>query len=654
MTDSREVEQNPYQSPSEDASLEGLARTKPSFRLREPICVEGTASAEDIREAMAVVRGAPFTLFHYVLIFAIGVIGAPAVFVLKEDRSPMVLGIALSCVLAVVSLGLLVYVAIPRWRARKNQRECESDALHQRITITDETIAVASDKDSSIWSWAQFAGHRRTDRVVVLLFRFSALGLMVPKSFFTDETLWETFVTLVQDKLPERQRGGAVRQDEEKGANAGVDVGVATALADRGGPSQGEVICAEGVLSPDEVRQAAWIVEGLSWRRLSPFVPLAGVALIVVLAIRIDAFELALLIPLGLVVGFVVAHGCIVPRRTLRQQWRKRQGIFEPQRLVVSDDCLTVSTPTVAGTLQWSGIARYVHRKDLLILHLENGSYRVIPKSFFPRPGDWDTLLRLVQENAGGWNRGQERPSAVTGRYYTINLRHASIREICRYCPTLRDRMICIAKKLLRIDMLNGCFADGDTMRFWPANVRPKRVPEAVQERLEECVGEALAIHCFHSSAGLERLIYYGAVLLPSHRRFWGQLVWSWSDKCEQRVVRPMFVCTSVMANGALLTTAGCQRTFDLPPDFDVEYQGQATVRQIVERHETRLQLSRLGWTTIADPVDAIRNAVNRKLKYHASKGMLVELDRSELQQFDDSPYAVDHGVCEIDPPGQD
>lgn len=239
----------------------------------------------------------------------------------------------------------------------------------------------------------------------------------------------------------------------------------------------------------------------------------------------------------------------------------------------------------------------------------------------------------------------------MTDRYYTVNLRHASIREICRYLSSPRDRVTAIINRLLGIDFFtDGCLADAETMRFWPADSRPKRMPHPVQAALDECAEKALAIHCFHSAAASDHLINYGAVLLPPDRRFWAQVVWAWSYKYAQLVVGPAIACTSVMPGGTLLTTTSAPRSLRAPSDFDVEYLSHATIGQVIQRHEMRLRSSSAAPIPVRDPVDAIRGAVSRKIQCHLSRRILVELDSNELLRMADNPLTADHGFCQTEP----
>jgi hypothetical protein len=312
----------------------------------------------------------------------------------------MTLTIGASTALTAWGVFFLMYVIVPRYRASRRLRKWEPNCVRRRLIITDEWIAVGTDSFSSTLHWDQFSSHRRTEGLVVLLFKFSRGGLVVPKSFFTDETLWETFVALVERKLSDLQRERIGSRADDLAPGAALDAGVKTESRDPGGPGQREPIHGEGVLSPAEVRRAQRIIEGLSWRRIYPVVFLAVFGLLTVQAVAWNAFQSTLLVPLGIGVGVVLTNSVILPHLLLWRQWRKREGIFEPQRLAAFTDCLTISTPTTAVTVNWSSISRHVLRKELLIIQFENGSYNIIPRSFFPCTGDWNALVQLVEETA--------------------------------------------------------------------------------------------------------------------------------------------------------------------------------------------------------------------------------------------------------------
>lgn len=235
----------------------------------------------------------------------------------------------------------------------------------------------------------------------------------------------------------------------------------------------------------------------------------------------------------------------------------------------------------------------------------------------------------------------------MSDRYYTVNLRHASIREICRYLSSPSDRMIAIINKLLGMDsLLGGCLADAQTMRFWPAGSRLRRMPDAVQAALGECARKGLSIHCYHSTADFDQLINYGAVFMPPDRWFWAQVVWAWSYKYHQLVVPPAIACTSVMPGRTLMTTTNGPRLLRPPSDFDVEYSNRATIGRVIERHEMRLQASFAAPTRVRDPVDAIRDALSRKIQSYVSRRICVALDSDQLRRMDGNPFTADHGFC--------
>lgn len=247
---------------------------------------------------------------------------------------------------------------------------------------------------------------------------------------------------------------------------------------------------------------------------------------------------------------------------------------------------------------------------------------------------------------------GRPRPGA-TDCYYTVNLRRASFREIGRYLSPPRERWIAIAKKLIGMDSYTGgCIGDAHATRFWGSKFRPKKIPGLVQEGLDECARSGLAIDRFCSTGGFDRVISYGAVLIPPDRRFWAQLVWAWSHRLEQIAAPVWIACTSILSSGTLTSTTNAPPSLDLPPGFEAEYHIQATVGETVQRHASRLQAVAAECRTIVDAEEAIRYVISRKIEYYRSRRLLVQWDPIELQRLDDGPCTADHGFVEIEPVG--
>ncbi len=402
MTEPRQSDQNPYRSPDLSGSAEGVSRSGPIFGLREPIRVEGVRSAEDFRAATEALGGRRFTYVYCIVVFGIAVIVVPAVFVLAEGLSPLTLGVSVSTGLVVWGLISLLLVVIPRRSERKSLQQLESKAVRERFTITEEAIEAATDTASLIVYWGAFSGHRATCGTVVLFLKSSTTFHFVPRSFFADQAQWETFVELVKCKLPEQELQEWVREDLD--AQPGLCLDSADGAAPVNGgpqPRSGERIVVEGVPSPAEFRHALRRFSGWSWLRLLPLLLLGVFASLAVLSVLNEKLESRVRFPLCFAAAAVVVF-LVLPRWRLRQQWRQRKGAFEPRRWVITEDCLEVTTPTERSTLQWGSIPKCTQTGRMLILHLDESSFHFIPRSFFHDPGQWNALLRLVEEKVSG------------------------------------------------------------------------------------------------------------------------------------------------------------------------------------------------------------------------------------------------------------
>jgi hypothetical protein len=389
MSEDEQADDNPYRSPTGGPSPTNV------FGLSEPIHGEGVVSPEEVRQALKGSGSRPSVLWIPLLILGL---------VLYASKGVSGISYVLILCFALGGLGLLVLLAVVvlRQQKRKEMKDAESNTVPVRITINEDTVSTATDTGSNQFTWDNFSGYHRAENIMMLFIRFSGMAVIVPRSFFADDSQWETCVAIVQCKLPEQEPGKAATSAVKVTAGER-DTSRTQRLKTHGAfdKAPAGALVFEGRLSPGDLSRAMRLVEGLSMRRVVAFLFL-GVFLASGMAVFASGTcDWPILMPIGLGVLVILLIFLLIPRWKTRRLLRRRQGIFAPQRWVVSEHGLERTMPTSTLTQQWSEISKYTIGEGLLILHITDLQVHILPRTFFQTSGDWEALLDIVKRKVG-------------------------------------------------------------------------------------------------------------------------------------------------------------------------------------------------------------------------------------------------------------
>lgn len=163
-----------------------------------PISFAGTYTPTDLRRALSIRRKALpnpnillfwLTTFSFVLILIIGIILNPA------RLWAALLFAAILLLLHIPSSRLSPFLALEEWSGAPHLH------LSQQGTITEAGIEVHHQHGISHSQWAGYF-YRVITPDMILLFQGVATFQFYPRSFFATDEDWETFTTLVQERIP--------------------------------------------------------------------------------------------------------------------------------------------------------------------------------------------------------------------------------------------------------------------------------------------------------------------------------------------------------------------------------------------------------------------------------------------------------------------
>ncbi len=394
MDDSSERPGNPYRSPSTYPS--GYEAPEPVYGLGRPICIQGTLTAEDLRprgkRAFWEMSGVG-VLGGVLLAGIVWNVAILPVYGLGGDR-------LLYGLVTTLSFGLFfaLVVLLPLYLRRRLVKEAAKSASLEKTTITEDGIVIESERGRTVLQWPAFYKCECSDRAVQLHTHRAVDWIVVPKRFFENQDDWRTFVDLVRCKLPEDEISAQRQASVRKGLQPpeGFPVKRAAEAKEQKKP----LITVKGSITLEDWKHVRRLVGARRADWTARIGCPLGILFLVLPVAWLGAGESN---SLRLLYLAVFAALCIwtlfsSPTGTARRQLKRREGLFAPLEIRVSEEDVQFITPEAADTISWGAFEKSTCTHRVLLLHESRLKvFRYVPRSFFSTDEHWQELLDLVR-----------------------------------------------------------------------------------------------------------------------------------------------------------------------------------------------------------------------------------------------------------------
>jgi hypothetical protein len=183
------------QDPSAPTTLENAsADTK---ILDEPIRIEGNISPKDLKIVAAATQ---HHRYWASVVFAFFIV-APLVIAATCFRDAYSMYVSFAVYFGVVAVAWPTLYAI-RWYRDRSVKDRFETASHQKMVISEHGIETATNSSSETESWAAYSDYLLCEKGALLFFPPGDSYRLVPRSFFENESDWETFLRLLERELP--------------------------------------------------------------------------------------------------------------------------------------------------------------------------------------------------------------------------------------------------------------------------------------------------------------------------------------------------------------------------------------------------------------------------------------------------------------------
>ena len=174
--------------------------------------------------------------------------------------------------------------------------------------------------------------------------------------------------------------------------------------------SQGEVIRAEGTLSPKDLFHANKLTsrpgpgDFLGCLVLLVFVLLPWGVL---LSLGAGWMGGALTALFGLGVAALVGFKALLKRQEINRYWQHQRGVCQRQRIEISESEIRLQAESGWSVYRWSAFSRCTLSLRVVVLHFDPPTaflyepphaFVLVPRAFFVHLGDWERFVRLVHQ----------------------------------------------------------------------------------------------------------------------------------------------------------------------------------------------------------------------------------------------------------------
>ena len=159
----------------------------------------------------------------------------------------------------------------------------------------------------------------------------------------------------------------------------------------------------EGRYNRNDLLAGVQLINRATWRRQWGLIGAAlGLGFALVFGIQLAAGELQPSGLLAAVVVFVIAVPLIASRRKGAAQRTVNRILAspmgrEPISGVATPEHLETRTSQAAGTVRWGAYLRYAMDERSVVLFEQRMLGRILPRSFFATPEDWEAFRQLVR-----------------------------------------------------------------------------------------------------------------------------------------------------------------------------------------------------------------------------------------------------------------
>jgi hypothetical protein len=109
----------------------------------------------------------------------------------------------------------------------------------------------------------------------------------------------------------------------------------------------------------------------------------------------------------GLGIAVFVGVKALMKTREIDGYWRRQRGVFQAQRIEISDAEIRLQSEAGWSVYRWSAFSKHTASVRVMVLHFDPPTaflyepphaFLVIPRAFFAHQTDWDRFVRLVHE----------------------------------------------------------------------------------------------------------------------------------------------------------------------------------------------------------------------------------------------------------------
>jgi hypothetical protein len=175
------------------------------------IPLQGRYTDEDIRRALALMRGRVFQVMGILLVVIAVSASLPYLLPMLSGQAD---GVTVTSAILppVLVLGVFGFIL---WNTPRSQtRRLRQAPLFQEPVsgrITAEALALESEQSAGRTKWRAFVQYKMSDQIV-LLYQNHAAATIMPRDFFASDDDWQRFRQHVQATVPEKAQAEAGRR----------------------------------------------------------------------------------------------------------------------------------------------------------------------------------------------------------------------------------------------------------------------------------------------------------------------------------------------------------------------------------------------------------------------------------------------------------